>query len=75
MALDSSLPRPSNVVPFWVWYGFWVRTLIRIPKKGTTLEGLAYRLLLGGGSTEGTVGKRVSRSSRRSASCVHPWSL
>ena len=31
---------PSNVVPFWVWYGFWVRTLIRTTQKGTILEGL-----------------------------------
>ena len=31
------LPRPSNVVPFGVRYGFLVRTLIR---TGTTLEGL-----------------------------------
>ena len=27
------LPGPSNVVPFWVWYGFLVRTLIRPTKK------------------------------------------
>ena len=26
------LPRPSNVVPFWVWYGFLARTL-RTTKK------------------------------------------
>ena len=24
---------PSNVVPFWVWYGFLVRTLIRATEK------------------------------------------
>ena len=26
-------PIPSNVVPFGVWYGFLVRTLIRTAKK------------------------------------------
>ena len=31
------LPRPSNVVPFWVRHGFLVRTLIR---TDATLEGL-----------------------------------
>ena len=30
--------RASNVVPFWVWYGFLVRTLVRATKS-TTLEG------------------------------------
>ena len=25
--------RPSDAVPCWVWYGFWVRILIRTPKK------------------------------------------
>ena len=29
----SNLPRPSNVVPFGVWYGFLVRILIRTTKK------------------------------------------
>ena len=36
----QDIPRPSNVVPFWVWYGFLVRILIRTTQKGTTLEGL-----------------------------------
>ena len=27
------LPKPSNVVPFWVWYGLLVRTIIRNAKK------------------------------------------
>ena len=27
------LPRPSNVVPFWVWYDFLVRVLARTTKK------------------------------------------
>ena len=27
------LSRPSNVVPFWVWYFCLVRTLIRTTKK------------------------------------------
>ena len=34
------LPRPSNVVPFWVWYGFLVRIFFWGYQKGTTLEGL-----------------------------------
>ena len=29
----KSLPGPSNVVPFWVWYDFLVRTPIRTTKK------------------------------------------
>ena len=32
-------PGPSNVVPFWVCYGFWVRTLIR-----TTIKVLHSRV-------------------------------
>ena len=36
----QDLPGLSNVVPFWVWYGFLGRTLIRTTKKGTTWEGL-----------------------------------
>ena len=35
----ANIHRPSNVVPFWVWYGFLVRVLTRTTKKGT-LEGL-----------------------------------
>ena len=31
--VQEGLPRPSNVVPFWGWYSFWVRTLIRTTKK------------------------------------------
>ena len=27
------LPGPSNVVPYWVWYGFLVRAFIRTTKK------------------------------------------
>ena len=26
-------PRPSNVVPFWVWYDFLVRILVKTTKK------------------------------------------
>ena len=29
----EGLPGPFNAVPFWVWYGFWVRIPIRTPKK------------------------------------------
>ena len=29
----KGLPGPSNVDPFWVWYGFGVKMLIRTPKK------------------------------------------
>ena len=36
---------PSNVIPFGVWYGFLVRTLMRSTKKGTTLAGLLLRNL------------------------------
>ena len=32
--ISSCLPGPSNVVPFWVWYGFLVGTLVRTTKKG-----------------------------------------
>ena len=31
--LSLSSPGPSNVVPYWVWYGFLVRTFIRTTKK------------------------------------------
>ena len=31
--LCNHVPRPSNVVPFWVWYGFLVRILIRTTNK------------------------------------------
>ena len=31
-----------NLVPFWVWYVFLVRTLIRTTKNSTTLEGLGW---------------------------------
>ena len=30
---SRGLPRPSNVVPFWIWYVFVIRVLIRITKK------------------------------------------
>ena len=29
----KALPEPSDVVPFWVWYGLLVGTLIRTTKK------------------------------------------
>ena len=29
----ESLPKGSNVVPFWVCYGFWVRDYNILPKK------------------------------------------
>ena len=32
-SLNSELPGSSNVVPFWVWYGFVVRILNRTTKK------------------------------------------
>ena len=37
----QGIPRPSNVIPFWDWYGFWVRTRMRTTQKVLcTLEGL-----------------------------------
>ena len=33
LRLFPTVPGPSNVVPFWVWYGFLVRILIRTTKK------------------------------------------
>ena len=39
------LPRPSKVVSVGVWYGFWVRDLIKITQKSTTLEGLVKFLI------------------------------
>ena len=44
----GKLPKGSNVVPFWVCYGFWVRDYYILPKKRTTKEGLGKRCKLGG---------------------------
>ena len=27
------IPGPSNVVPFWVWYVFWLGLLLGLPKQ------------------------------------------
>ena len=36
----GDLPIPSNVVPFWVWYGFFWLGFLLDYQKGTTLEVL-----------------------------------